>query len=180
MRKYHKKTDYVRMYKSWCKDLGEPIPHNVENIPTETLIYLIDRLLIKHDCLPFEIEEKESLIKNMKNEKKIQKLIRVLNGLSDEELAEIRPYVYSSYSSKVMCKYDVKIKSTPSKKILLLKRLRDLTGWGLRESVDYINRDSDEGDSFFQNLEPWETDLIVDMFSDIATVEKIARVRLHR
>lgn len=45
--------------------MGEPIPHNVENIPTETLIYLIDRLLIKHDCLPFEIEEKESLIKNM-------------------------------------------------------------------------------------------------------------------
>ncbi len=65
MNKYHKKTDHVRMYKSWCKDLGEPCRKDVDMLPTPTLIDLIDKLLIKHDCLPFETEEKESLIKNM-------------------------------------------------------------------------------------------------------------------
>ena len=63
---YHKRTNYLKAYKSWCRDLKEtPIPE-VDMLSDSQLIIEIDKLLVKHDCLPFTDKELVSVPKKMK------------------------------------------------------------------------------------------------------------------
>lgn len=58
---YHKRTNYLKAYKSWCRDLNEEPSKDADMLSDYQLIQAIDKLLIKYDCLPFTDEEKTEI-----------------------------------------------------------------------------------------------------------------------
>lgn len=72
MKNYHKRTNYLKLYKSWCRDLKEtPVPE-VDMLSDSQLIIEIDKLLVKHDCLPFTDKELVSVPKKIKQNTKYE------------------------------------------------------------------------------------------------------------
>lgn len=62
---YHKRTNYLKLYKFWCKEFCETPHPETDMLSNYQLICEIEKLITKHNLLPFTEEEKIEIAEAM-------------------------------------------------------------------------------------------------------------------